>query len=487
LDSEVSPDSKTTYYIYPAPDDTKLSFKDLDKAIPFDANHALDPKITEACDEIGSLFVGLKKRERTTLLNIMYNLYFAREVSIIRGEPVYVRVSLNANDYTGLMKWYKKHISYIFIRRSISSLEAGGWITIHPGFINREKKRSRTTRLAPTRKLEGIFKEYKNEITPIKLPSVSPVLFKDEKKRFCEPPDERAHKEFSRNVEKINANNREHRTQIPYETVYNELPFLLRSKFPTPLLTNTDSDSIPTRDYTLYPGYPLSPLTNRFWKDLACRYSVLIRLCHLKRVSNGMVDLTSDIEYTRVFNNGVLTEGGRFYCPFQSLPGVIRRRVLIDGESVVELDFSAMHMRMLYAKKSYPLTDDPYTIPGYEYRRPDIKKANLTAINASNRHKAGGALRNDGITDADEILDAFEKNHSRISDYFFSGEGIRLQYIDSRIAEQVMLSFYEMGEACLCVHDSFIVKASLEKVLRLIMEDEYVNEVGFKPVIDKKE
>jgi hypothetical protein len=64
----------------------------------------------------------------------------------------------------------------------------------------------------------------------------------------------------------------------------------------------------------------------------------------------------------RVFNNGTFDHGGRFYgAAWQRLPASWRRRLLIDGEPVAELDYGAFHPRLalhLLDRVEAPL--DPY-------------------------------------------------------------------------------------------------------------------------------
>jgi hypothetical protein len=488
MDSEVSPPPKTKPYIYPSHKDTKLRFNDLNKALPFNANYKLDPRIGEVSKDIGRLLGGIKKEdEQTAYLNILYNLYLIREISKIRGEPIYTWLSLRSNFYSGLTKWYKKHFSYIFVTRQLKRFEETDWLIKQLGFLNRAVNYGRTTRLAPAPKLEEIFEDCGPYIKTVRIPYISPVLLKDKYKRFCAPPDDENYKELCENVHKVNADNRAHRIQIPSDTVRFKFFEIFAKKLiarEQPIIPNSSTIA----DITALPdpSFPLSPLTDRFFKEIASGYSLLLSLSDPNRVNDGLIDVTDEVLYTRIFNNGVLNEGGRFYCPLQNLPGVIRSEILIDGEPVVELDFSGLHIRMLYNKNGLPLTDDPYLLPGYERRRDDVKTANLIAINASNRYKAAGAIKNEGILDAEELLRIFGKSHPKISDYFFSGEGVRLQYQDSRIAERVMLTFSEIGETCICVHDSFIVKASLEDFLRAVMEVEYKRELFFEPSIEKK-
>ena len=73
------------------------------------------------------------------------------------------------------------------------------------------------------------------------------------------------------------------------------------------------------------------------------------------------------------------------------------------------------------------------------------------------------ALSEDGafviLADMDwpTLRDAILKAHRAIEDMFFQGHGNHLQYIDSCIAEQVMLQFNKMDYPVLPVHDSFIM------------------------------
>ena len=61
------------------------------------------------------------------------------------------------------------------------------------------------------------------------------------------------------------------------------------------------------------------------------------------------------------------------------------------------------------------------------------------------------------IWDWPTLRDAILTAHKAIEDMFFQGHGNHLQYIDSCIAEQVMLQFNRMDYPVLPVHDSFIM------------------------------
>ena len=101
----------------------------------------------------------------------------------------------------------------------------------------------------------------------------------------------------------------------------------------------------------------------------------------------------------RVFN-GDLRSNGRFYRAFwQSLPPAVRADGLrINGEAVVEVDFTTCHFRILCGLigKQLPFSDpqfDPFAVPYYPRRH--IKKSFNILLNTENKFDAARALASD--------------------------------------------------------------------------------------------
>lgn len=180
----------------------------------------------------------------------------------------------------------------------------------------------------------------------------------------------------------------------------------------------------------------------------------------------------SDIDFTRkklkrVFNNNSFEDGGRFYHGWwQEIPKRFRKHITIDGKRTVEVDYSSIHFRILYAEQGIDIEDkDPYIIEGYESKRGVIKLALNIILNAGTKDKAINAIyKHDKINidkeTAKDIYKRLEEEHPKIKQYFGSGRGVKLQYTDSKIAEQVMLNLARDNIVCLPVHDSFIVRLS---------------------------
>jgi hypothetical protein len=201
-------------------------------------------------------------------------------------------------------------------------------------------------------------------------------------------------------------------------------------------------------------------------------------------------------KYFRVFNNSSFAEGGRFYGHFtQMISKKLRQYILIDGKETVELDYSCLHITLLYALEGIkPPTGDLYSVIGIsgEYRD-IIKKSFNIAINAPNTKSAVLAI-NEYLREIEDeqgtvtlkpkyILSAINKTHPILTKYLCSGYGTHLQRIDSELAENIMLSLLSERICVLCIHDSFIVNVEYKDTLRYYMTYHFNNRFHFNPVI----
>ena len=107
-----------------------------------------------------------------------------------------------------------------------------------------------------------------------------------------------------------------------------------------------------------------------------------------------------------------------------------------------------------------------------------------TALLAINRYKNIKKL--DIKHDANALINKFIEKHKRIEKYFCSGEGISLQYLDSRIAEDILMYFYNKDIPCLPVHDSFIVPEKYGEELCDVMKCTYSKHMNYDIEVEKK-
>jgi hypothetical protein len=198
-----------------------------------------------------------------------------------------------------------------------------------------------------------------------------------------------------------------------------------------------------------------------------------------------------------------LREGGRFYGgEYQGLPEGVRKDLIIGGENVVELDYSSLHLTMLYHLSEIDYKDEPYlAINNNEELRSLYKLISLIIINSDSKVNAVRGFNYEVFKDSKKssnrrfhkeklkkynlsfgkLYNQFIETHKDLEPYFLSGEGIRLQKKDSEIAERIMNHFLKLNIPCLSVHDSFIVpekyKDELEEVMqrnyRIVMETNY--------------
>ena len=106
-------------------------------------------------------------------------------------------------------------------------------------------------------------------------------------------------------------------------------------------------------------------------------------------------------KYVRVFNNSDFKQGGRFYFHWtQRIKSEKRKDITIDAKDTVELDYSCLHLSMLYGLENLiPPKGDLYALPGIDSRfRPIIKKAVNIAINAENATSAMQAIRGEVVS-----------------------------------------------------------------------------------------
>tara|TARA_R100000687_G_scaffold74842_1_gene65991 strand:- start:174 stop:575 length:402 start_codon:yes stop_codon:yes gene_type:complete len=76
-----------------------------------------------------------------------------------------------------------------------------------------------------------------------------------------------------------------------------------------------------------------------------------------------------------------------------------------------------------------------------------------------------------------KVLDAFPMVPALLA----TDKGMKLQRLESDLAEAVMLHFVRQGHAILPIHDAFIVQAHLERELVEVMKDTFRARLGQAP------
>lgn len=248
----------------------------------------------------------------------------------------------------------------------------------------------------------------------------------------------------------------------------------------------------------------------------------------------------ANVAYRRIFTDGI-DKGGRLYTlggGIQLLPQRIRHESLkIDGESVVELDYSAIHPNIAYQQLMDEEGMNVYDILGEDFspynadlsflkvhgklkeewerindklHNPIRSLAKLAILIGMNSNDMAGAAwtlgnkvkqdRNNPIHEQEFyaldikdkqyslVLEAVQKHNDLIADKFFSDAGIYLQNIDSKIMMNIVGQMGAKGHSVLAYHDSCLVKASAEDDLREAMYSAWEQVMGDKTFcrVDKK-
>lgn len=215
----------------------------------------------------------------------------------------------------------------------------------------------------------------------------------------------------------------------------------------------------------------------------------------------GIQELVFTLEYEylhRVFNRNSFKLGGRAYGALhQNLPRGMRRFIFINGDPTIDIDYTALHIMMLYHLEGIDYQDDPYTVCGGASMRKTYKAVALVAINAKDEKSAYGAIRDElkkrGIPLPDTekplvtLVRTFKDAHTPIGKYLFSDIGLTLQNYDSEIMNNVLVILMDNAIPALPVHDSMIVAEQHADILEKVMTGEYTKVMGFTPRLKRSD
>lgn len=201
----------------------------------------------------------------------------------------------------------------------------------------------------------------------------------------------------------------------------------------------------------------------------------------------------------------------------QNLPKKWRAGMLIDGEPVVELDYSSYQIRMLYHIHKLDPSGDLYrpamVLPRF-YESVDciasaaaacrdwIKEVTNAMLNAGSqaeaRRAAAKALKDheqyDLIADAlyqveeirpGEVVDRIASIHSPVADCFFDRRGQWLQTLDGCVMLDILMCFADEERPALGIHDSVVCRRRDIEFCRAMMTIEYNRRFGFEPLISQ--
>ena len=393
------------------------------------------------------------QRVKKHLKVLLIDLY----VAFMDDPKLMIGLPMHPDAYSERSNWRSIHITSMIIGIVNRAVEVG-LLEIWKG----NEAQQRVSRIRPTKVLRKLFK--KSQLEPhyfdLQISNRPPIVFRKEK-------DKTAKKYKPKNY-------------TPHEV---------------PSLTNADIKKL-ARSAVLIIEY--NAVINNTYVDIPD-----LKARRLKVSKSGGEETYLHISQCqkniyRVFNDFSIDSGGRFYGPFwQGMPKKDRERLYIDDEPTTELDYSGLHVNMIYGlinpRKTYS-GKDPYSIDLSHLKITDEdarklgKQLMLIALNAGNQNKAIAAFR-DWLRKEEEdiakclpdltnktlkpIMAALEIKHPLIKDYFYLGLAKSLMTLDSMILEDIIEKSLENGFIVLPVHDSIIVQRRHYPLAKQLMEDAY--------------
>lgn len=201
---------------------------------------------------------------------------------------------------------------------------------------------------------------------------------------------------------------------------------------------------------------------------------------HVVEVGEEVVD----VSYKRVFHDN-LKGSGRYYSnnSFQTIEKEIRTDIKINGAQTIELDYSAIHPRILYSLEGIKLDKgwSPYAA-SLNVERDVLKVGLLILFYSKNRqsaiHEISTKMKRQ-YSEADNIVRALEEHNKDISQHFYQKDMWKaLQHYDSLIASEVLALCIHRNIIALPYHDSFRVEEGYKEILLGIMYDGWRRVVG---------
>jgi len=360
-----------------------------------------------------------------------------------------IAYSRNHNDYNAGSRYNELHISKLSID-VVDKLIDAGLVDPAIGFLDRDTGIGRYSRIWPTDPLIDLFREA----------------------RFS-PFDIRSHKDRLTVILRENDPDDEGNSDIEYEpTEETERMSAMLHKY-NELLASTFI-GIPTLQNPWIETH----------KDGKTR-----RLCVGQR----------EKFVRRIFNRGSFDCGGRFWGGWwQQCPKEYREKIFLNDQPTNEIDFSGLHIVMLYADEGVDyweaIGSDPYEIPVPDFlddamhARAVAKTLFLMLLNAENGDEAYAAFRDKAETGSPEkhlkndqlsvVHKLIENKHPAIAKYFGADVGISLMNRDAKITEIILDTFVQRSIPVLSLHDSYIVPIGYEDYLIETMNRAFKNVTG---------
>ncbi|MEL0613366.1 hypothetical protein [Marinomonas arenicola] len=227
------------------------------------------------------------------------------------------------------------------------------------------------------------------------------------------------------------------------------------------------------------------PLDKAYWHVSSNTRKAKKEYSHYVEGLNPSKELNrEDLECVRIFSED-FKSAGRFFCSAQNLNKHERATLTIDNRPTVEIDLKSLHPRLLYNLNGLEAPEDCYAADTIEQRKLN-KRISMFVLNCASHNEAHKALMSDQIISsqkAQEAIQAFVSRHTPIANHFFKRAWATLQYVESKITDNILAQCYIRNIPVLPVHDSYIVETKHAFNMINIITSTYKKITGFNPVL----
>lgn len=196
------------------------------------------------------------------------------------------------------------------------------------------------------------------------------------------------------------------------------------------------------------------------------------------------------VEYWRTFLDNLESNGRMYTLSLFNIENKVskgRLKIKIDGMDIVEIDYNAMHLRLLADRHglSFPTGDAYYgMLEGEMHTKPNrdvVKLCVIRLLNCSSRASAMLAFR-EPLSEVEghqfkspsEVMAVIDKGLGELVQHLYTDKlGMSLTYTESCIMADVIEMFVALKKPILPVHDSAITIAEDSALLAQAMADYY--------------
>ena len=223
---------------------------------------------------------------------------------------------------------------------------------------------------------------------------------------------------------------------------------------------------------------------SRHIEQLMSAYCAYLNLQDIKIDGENLGHIHLIRKYRDRDGSGRLIYGGRTHHPFMSFPKAKRKKITINGESVVAVDYPASQANVLYKYMTgeFLHPEDPYKVDGLH--RDTVKHLMQMMLNNGSRKGASMAAKANLTSLKKSAAQAFdldlqkhravatmlrlvEERNAPIAECFYQGKarGQYYAWLESNLVFEVAKYLTDQGVPALTVHDEFIVPESMESAV----------------------